>query len=432
MTVRMRGEVRRELSAGERWFWLIDQLSPANCVVRIRVRGAIGAYRLEEAAAALVAEFPLLRAVVREGPRFEPSADPHLPVVHRVVDGTQEWREVFDEQLNEPVDLATAPGRIIDLAWRPATSAEFHDVIVVFSHVLIDGRSLASLASRLLANAVGAAPGAGARPPILPADAMIPPRYTGVVPCLRANLAGQLGALGRRALGIPGEPPPLPVRRTRTVHRTIDGAELVALRDRCRTEDVTVNSALVAALATAMGELFRPGGTGFAGIGIPVDVRSRLRPAPAADEPGMFTAVVPTFVPFGRRRSVHDAAWAVKSQLSRHIHRGTDLSALAAIRYGCPRTLESGKRAIELVDRRAPWNITLSNLGRLATPETPEPLRITALTVAGTNSCASAMTVAVATHGDTLSITFCYVDTLVPHSAIELLADRTVASVLRW
>ncbi|MFD6399672.1 hypothetical protein [Nocardia sp. NPDC060249] len=425
----MGNEVARPLSAAERWFWLVDQLSPANCVVRLRVRGPIGPYRLEAATDALIAEFPLLRATVVEGPRFTPSADPHLPVLHRLVEDPDEWRAIFDEQLAEPIDLATAPGRLIDLSWRPGTSEEHHDLILVLSHVLLDGRSMTSLGWRILAYAFGSPVPAASRPPIPAPDDLIPPAHTRLLRCLRTNFTGQLAAMARRPTGLPGTAPPLPIRRTRTVIRTIEGDALADLRARCHEHGVTVNAALVAALANALGEL-APRSSGVAGIGLPVDVRSRLDPPPADDEPGMFTAVVPAFVPYGPAHSVWDAARVAKTQLNRRLLKNSDLTALAAIRYGCPRSLESGRRTIELIDRRAPWNVTLSNLGRLVPPETPDTLRISAVTVAGTNSCASALTVAVATFGTTMSITFCYVDAMLPSAKIELLADRTIGSVV--
>ncbi|TCJ99641.1 phthiocerol/phthiodiolone dimycocerosyl transferase family protein [Nocardia alba] len=425
----MGNEVARPLSAAERWFWLVDQLSPANCVVRLRVQGPIGPYRLEAASDALVAEFPLLRTTVVDGPRFALSADPHLPVLHRIVEDPDEWRAVFDEQLAEPIDLATAPGRLIDLCWRPGTSEEYHDLILVLSHVLLDGRSMTSLGWRLLAYAFGSVPPTVSRPPIPAPDDLIPPAHTRLLRCLRTNITGQLTAMARRPACLPGTPPPLPIRRTRTVIRTIEGADLADLRARCREHDVTVNAALVAALANALGEL-APRSAGVAGIGIPVDVRSRLDPPPADDEPGMFTAVVPTFVPYGPAHSLWDAAREAKTQLARRLRNNSDLTALAAIRYGCPRSLESGRRTIELIDRRAPWNVTLSNLGRLDPPETPDALRISAVTVAGTNSCASALTVAVATFDTTMSITFCYVDAMLAPERIESLADRTIGSVI--
>ncbi|MFD3591852.1 hypothetical protein ACFWU5_03930 [Nocardia sp. NPDC058640] len=425
------GEVSRPLSASERWFWLVDQLSPANCVVRLRVRGPIGAYRLEDAADALVAEFPLLRATVVEGPRFEPSADPHLPVLHRVVADPDEWRAVFDEQLAEPIDLATSPGRLIDLAWRPGTSDEHHDLILVLSHVFLDGRSMASLGWRILAYAFGSPTPIATRPPIPAPDDLIPPAHTRLLHCLRTNITAQLTATARRPTRLPGIRAPLPIRRTRTVIRTIEGSTLTELRTRCHQNDVTINAALTAALANALGEL-APRKSGVAGIGIPVDIRSRLQPPPADDEPGMFTAVVPTFVPYGPTHSLWEAAKAAKAQLAQQLAKNNDLTALAAIRYGCPRSLESGRRTIELIDRRAPWNVTLSNLGKLTPPETPEPLTITALTIAGTNSCASALTVAVATLDTTMSITFCYVDTMLPRTTIEALAHSTIRSVSRW
>ncbi|MEV0770122.1 phthiocerol/phthiodiolone dimycocerosyl transferase family protein [Nocardia salmonicida] len=424
------GEVMRPLSASERWFWLVDQLSPANCVVRLRVRGPIGAYRLEEATDALLAEFPLLRTTVVDGPCFAPSVDPHLPVLHRVVEDPDEWRTIFDEQLAEPIDLATSPGRLVDMAWRPGTSEEHHDLILVLSHVLLDGRSMTSLGWRILAYAFGAPIPIVSRPPIPAPDDLIPPAHTRLLRCLRTNITGQLTAMARRPSSLPGIAPPLPIRRTRTVIRTIEGDALTDLRARCHQHDVTVNAALTAALADALGEL-APRPSGVAGIGIPVDVRSRLDPPPADDEPGMFTAVVPTFVPYGPTHSLWEAARAAKSQLDRRLANNSDLTALAAIRYGCPRSLESGRRTIELIDRRAPWNVTLSNLGRLYPPETPEPLHITDLTVAGTNSCASALTVAVATLGPTMSITFCYVDTMLERTTIEAMADRTIRSVTR-
>ncbi|MFD3428007.1 phthiocerol/phthiodiolone dimycocerosyl transferase family protein [Nocardia fluminea] len=424
------GEVMRPLSASERWFWLVDQLSPANCVVRLRVRGPIGAYRLEDATDAVLAEFPLLRTTVVDGPRFAPSADPHLPVLHRIVADPGEWRTVFDEQLAEPIDLATSPGRLIDLVWRPGTSEEQHDLILVLSHVLLDGRSMTSLGWRILAYAFGTPLPAVSRPPIPAPDDLIPPAHTRLLRCLRTNITGQLSAMARRPTCLPGTPPPLPIRRTRTVIRTIEGDGLTDLRARCHEQGVTVNAALTAALADALGEL-APRPSGVAGIGIPVDVRARLNPPPADDEPGMFTAVVPTFVPYGPACSLWEAARAAKSQLDRRLAGHNDLTALAAIRYGCPRSLASGRRTIELIDRRAPWNVTLSNLGRLSPPETPEPLDITALTVAGTNSCASALTVAVATLGTTMSITFCYVEAMLPRATIESLADRTLRSVIR-
>ncbi|WP_373865321.1 phthiocerol/phthiodiolone dimycocerosyl transferase family protein [Nocardia shimofusensis] len=422
------GEVIRPLSSSERWFWLIDQLSPANCVARVRVRGPIGAYRLEEAADALVAEFPLLRTTVVDGPDFAPSADPHLPVLHRIVTDPDQWRTIFDEQLAEPIDLATAPGRLIDLAWRPGACDEHHDLILVLSHVLLDGRSLVSLLWRILAYTAGSPIRTATRPPIPAPDDLIPPAHTRLLRCLRTNITGQLTAMARRATNLPGTPPPLPIRRTRSVIRTIEGEALTALGTRCHQHDVTINAAMSAALAHALGEL-APRRSGVAGIGVPVDVRSRLDPPPADDEPGMFTAVVPTFVPYGPTHSLWDVARAAKTQLAQRLARNNDLTALAAIRYGCPRSLESGRRAIELIDRRAPWNVTLSNLGKLTPPTAVKPLDVTALTVAGTNSCASALTVAVATLGTTMSITFCYVDTMLARTTIESLADRTIRSV---
>ncbi|MGW5574388.1 phthiocerol/phthiodiolone dimycocerosyl transferase family protein [Nocardia thailandica] len=426
-----RHRVLRPLGPSERWFWLIDQFSPANCVVRIRVRGPIPPYRLEDAMAALVAEFPLLRSVVlADGPRLVPSPDPHIPVLHRLAEDPEEWRALFDDQLADRVDLGSAPGRLIDVAWGQGTQAEHHDLILTMSHVLVDGRSIAVLGRRLLAHAFGL-PTQPDRAPVPAPDSLVPPAFTGMVRTVGANITGQVAARLRGVVRLPGKQPPLPARRTRTVLRAIAGDDLAALRARCRAAGVGVNAALTAALGRAMGELGRPGRRGLAGIGVPVDVRSRLRPPPDDGEIGLFVAVLPQFVPFGPTTSVWTAARDVQGALARQLARGRDLRALAAIRHGCPRDVASGRRVIELVDRQAPWNVTLSNLGTLTPPETAEPLDVAEVTVAGANSCASALTVAVATLRETLSITFCYVEGTQPAAGIEALADSMLAALAR-
>lgn len=66
----------RELSPSERWFWIIDRISPANCVGRVRIHGELTPEQLERATAAVVAEYPLLRMGVVDTGDGHPECSP--------------------------------------------------------------------------------------------------------------------------------------------------------------------------------------------------------------------------------------------------------------------------------------------------------------------------------------------------------------------
>ncbi|WP_405134481.1 cytochrome P450 [Nocardia sp. NBC_01388] len=93
----------RPLSPSERWFWIIDRISPSNCTARVRVRGQLTAERIECAAAALTAEYPLLRVGVADAgsgdPRLLPLQDPRIPVRRLLSDDPLAWQCAIDAEL---------------------------------------------------------------------------------------------------------------------------------------------------------------------------------------------------------------------------------------------------------------------------------------------------------------------------------------------
>ncbi|MBG4900363.1 hypothetical protein I5F90_32290, partial [Pseudomonas aeruginosa] len=58
----MMAEIRRPLSAVERWYWLSDQFSALNVISRVRVHGRLSIDDLRRGLDALQARHPLLRA----------------------------------------------------------------------------------------------------------------------------------------------------------------------------------------------------------------------------------------------------------------------------------------------------------------------------------------------------------------------------------
>lgn len=426
----------RALSPAERWFWIIDRISPANCTARVRVDGAITGTQLAWAAAALVAEYPLLRVGVREvrsrHPRLVALADPVIPVRRVVSADAEAWRSELDAELVEPFETAAGLARIVDIAHEAGTSGEYHDVLLTVSHIVMDGRSLMTLLRKLIRYAdLDGRDGAGAgRVPMPASDDLIPAGARGFWRYVYTNLYDQTAALLLRPRRLTGVlPVPLPDRRTKVVHRTLDAQTLAALALDCRRAGVTIHGALAAAVARAIGNAVRPGSSGVAGIGSPVDYRPLLSPTPDSEELGIYAPVLTNFVRFGPRESLWEAARKVNLQLERGIRRRRHLTTVAGMRFGTPRTVASGRRIVDMVDRRAPWNVSVTNLGRVEFPDRVGAWRLSEVVITGSNSCVSALTVAIVTAHEQMRIGFCYVEGISSAARTEVFADHVLAEL---
>ncbi|MET9491735.1 hypothetical protein [Nocardia sp. NPDC006630] len=484
----------RPLSPSERWFWIIDRISPSNCTARVRVRGQLTVEQLECAAAALTAEYPLLRVGVADAgsgdPRLLPLQDPRIPVRRLLSDDPLAWQCAIDAELIDPFDTRTGLARIVDIAQWPGTAAEQHDLILTVSHIVLDGRSLMTVLRKLIRYAshessdgcagdagpshlrraavrsddahgirrrpvppggaalavedgdrraaladaerpggVGSPAGIRSRAAFPPADDLIPAGARGFWRYVYSTLFDQAAALVLRPLRVGGATPVgMLERRTRVVYRTIAAEPLAALVGDCRRAGVTVHGALAAAVARATGDSVRPKGSGVAGIGSPVDFRPLLRPRPDAEELGVYAPVLAGFVRFGPGESLWAAARSVNRQLERGIRQRRHLSTVAGMRFGTPRTVESGRRIVDMVDRRAPWNVSVTNLGRIDFPEQVGAWQVSGLTLTASNSCVSAVTVAIVTAHEKMRIGFCYVGGML--SEPEKFADQVLAELI--
>ncbi|MFE2957020.1 phthiocerol/phthiodiolone dimycocerosyl transferase family protein [Nocardia tengchongensis] len=428
----------RALSPSERWFWIIDRLSPANCSARIRVHGCVPAGRLESAAAALVAEYPLLRMGISDNagrdPWFRPLPVPGIPVRRLESRDSEAWEQVLDAEMAEPIDSRNGPARITDIAVGAGTDGEFHDIVLTVSHIIADGRSLIALLRKLIDHAAADTPTpALPRAPVPPADDLIPAGARGLWRWAYTTLADQIAGMLHRPVLLSGVEAPLPVRRTRIVHRVLGREALAHLVADCRTAGVTVHGALAAAVADVVGRARSDGpgaGTrGVVGVGSPVDFRESLTPRPDSEELGVYAPVLAGFVPFGPGVSLWDAARTAKRQLERGVRQRRHLATVAGMRFGTPRALESGRRLAEMVDRRAPWNVSVTNLGRVDLPEIVGEWRLSGLRLAASNSCVSVLTVAVTTAHEEMHLGFCYADPVVTESRVADFADAVLAAL---
>ncbi|MFE3192190.1 hypothetical protein ACFXHA_24490 [Nocardia sp. NPDC059240] len=432
--VRAATEFGRALSPSERWFWIVDRLSPANCVARVRIHGRVPVDRLEAAAAALVAEYPLLRMGVVDDagrdPGFVPLDVPWIPLRPVVSGDERAWVRELDVEMRTPFDIGKGLVRIVDIAVAPGSAGEFHDIVLTVSHIVADGRSLTALLRKLVTH-LGGDRGTPVfdREPVPPADELIPAAARGFWRYVYTNTFDQVAALLLRPRRLHTAAVALPDRRTRIVHRTLDRETVADLVSDCRRAGATVHGVLAAAVASAVGSANSAPG-GMVGIASPVDFRARLHPAPDADELGVYAPVLVGFVPFGPGVPLWAAARRVKRQLAAGVRQGRHLSTVAGMRFGTPRAVEPGARLARLVDRRAPWNVSVTNVGRVEFPDRVGDRRISGLTLAASNSCVSALTVAVTTAHDEMRLAFCYVEDMLSEQQAGEFAD-TVLTVLR-
>ncbi|MGW4243054.1 hypothetical protein [Nocardia sp. NPDC004722] len=422
----------RALSPSERWFWIIDRLSPANCAARVRIHGRVPPARLWAAAATLLAEYPLLRMGIADDsgrdPELVPLDAPRIPL-RRIESGSESaWIGEMDAELRTPFDLGKGLVRIADIVTAPGTAAECHDIVLTISHIIGDGRSLLALLRKLVGYAGDDQP-AAIRDSVPPADALIPAAARGFWRYLATNLIDQVGALRLRPIRLPpAAQVPMPGRRTRVVYRVVDRKELVDLVSDCRYCGVTVHGVLVAAVADAVGRTAQAG-TGVAGIASPVDFRAELRPRPDPDELGVYAPILIGFVPFGPGVSLWAAARGVKRQLEVGVRHRRHLSTVAGMRFATPHSAGAGARVASTIDRRAPWNVSVTNLGRVEFPDETGGHRLSGLLVTASNSCVSVLTVAVTTAHDEMHLGFCYVEHMLSARQAGEFADAVLTAL---
>jgi NRPS condensation-like uncharacterized protein len=439
----MRTEVRRPLSPVERWNWIADQISPLNVVARVHLRGYIAAGVLERAAAALVAEHPLLRVTITSdaggaNPTFVPSSQV-IPV--RMVHGDDcEWeRQVDAYELGTSLDWRSGPlVRIVDVVLDSAE--EEHDLVLTVSHIIADATTALSLLHRLIEHADRrAAPACvddlvASRPVVGAPEDLLPARHRGPRGIARLAATGLADGLAT-ALARPCRLTPESIvnpaqRRTRLVRRTLTSTQVDDLMRRCRHEGVTVHGALAAAMAMVIGPTAAQRDSGRICIGSAINFRSELNPPVSADEAGSYVTTVPSIVRFGSDRDLWSIARQINRSLGRRRRFGQHLASLFAMRLVCPASAAESSKVFGLMERNGPLNVCISNIGRY-----DFAARIGDWQLCGAQFIASLPPIGyflatVNTSHDELSWNFTYTDGVVSRRSVQRFADGCLQTLL--
>ena len=433
--------VARPLSPVERWYWIADQVSPLNVVARVHLSGSIAPGLLERAAAALAAEYPVLRVSIAAhtdgtNPVFAPSSR-DVPV--RTVTGDAgEWERLADRcELGTSLDWRTGPlARIVDVVVDSAE--ESHDLVLTVSHIVADGTTALTLLRRLIEHAdrLSATPRdvTTPRPPVGAPEDLLPAGHRGLrgIAAIAATGVGDraVTAVRRPRRLVPEVEVPANERATRLIRRTLSPAQLDALAQRCRAEGVTVHGALAAAMAMTIGPAAAQRESGRICIGSPIDFRADLRPPVSADEAGAYVSTVGSIVGFGAGNDLWSIARRINRSLRRRRRFGQHLALLSALRFVCPPSVAKSARVIGLIERNGPGNICISNIGRYDFPERVGDWRLSgAQFIAGVSVSGYFVATVNTSHGQ-LFWNFTYIQGVVSHRSAQRYADGSVDTLL--
>jgi hypothetical protein len=442
--------VGRPLSPLERWYWIADQVTPFNCIGRLRVRGHLPPAVLRAALDELQARHPLLRAAIatddgERRPRFVPSSAP-VPLRLVTVTGPDagaddRWvTEVNEREIVDPIDWRTGPLCRATLLTGPGGTPEddAHELLLTMPHTVADGTTMLSLLRQVLDIAAAVTAGTGTGGPAL---ATLP----GPEDLFRRRYRGRLGALrvtwrmfrdarrtrrDRPGRVEPSESVPFRNRRSRVLHRGLTVEQLDALVAACRRERTSVHGTLAAAMAAAVARDADARRPSHVAIGSAIDFRGDLAEHVPADAVGTYAATVASFAGYLPGASLWPMARAVNRDLTRRKRRGEHFDMVNMVGLSCPQSVEDAWPLIEFIDRSGPVNLCISNVGRIDFPRELGPWQLSAPELMGGLSVVGYLIGLVSTCHGRLSWNFSYVEDVLPRERAEAIVDDCVGLVL--
>lgn len=370
-------------------------------------------------------------------PRFVGADDRPVPLDHRTLGSPEDvesgWRRVVDEELvNGRIDPRTGPLATAVVLSGSGPDGEVHDLILSLLHVVADGTTLITLLRQWAQLAVGAP--VEPRTVLPPAEDLFPAEHRGAEGRVRAKEKadrdeGDLERLRPRRVDA-DRPVPFEERRTRFLHRSLDGPALERLAASCRAHGATVHGVLAAAMVRALAVDAGADEGAWYSIGSPVDFRAGLEPAVAADDVGSYVATLPTLVEHRTDLPLWETARLISADLKARKARGEQFSMINGIGAAGPQNLAESLPFVRHLDERGPINFCLSNIGRTPFPDTVGPLRASGAQFIASLSVVGAFVATVNSTHHQLAWNFTYAQGIVRDDRAERLADHCVELVL--
>ncbi|MFC8046862.1 FAD-dependent monooxygenase [Nocardia sp. NPDC057353] len=424
-------ELPRALTPAERWHWIADQLAPLHVVARVRVHGTVDPERVRAALAEVQRRHPLLRVAVKARPNgTEPEfvpVDGAIPL--REVAGAEPegWlAEVDGTELAAPFDSAVGP--LARAVLVHAADGSGADLLITLHHVVGDGQSALTVAEQVLRVAAGEAgeyPAAPVRPG---AEQLFPAGVGGLRRTATSVLRDQQARLKRAERLRPTELAEPKARRSRVLHRRIDGDRLEALLAGCAEHGVGVRAALAAALIGATAREAGAEDAATYAIGTLLNFREQL---PVSDaEVGVYQGLISSTAEYAPWTPLWQVAAELERELGTRIADRDHLAAVELLRLTTPKSAAAAGSAVRALDRGGPGHLCLTYLERPAFPDKLGAWRLSgAQFVTGMSVCGFVSATATVLHGE-LTLNLGYVEPAVSAERAERLADETVRALL--
>ncbi|WP_228434731.1 condensation domain-containing protein [Chryseobacterium defluvii] len=248
-----------------------DGTEPFNAVIPFRLRGTFKEEQIQHALGQIQAKHPWLSALItyddQNIPWFE-VPEPSLPVPVRLVPrkGEDDWQEESKKEWHTIFNYGELP--LIRFVW--IRGEEVSDMLFVFHHCLCDGGSAMAFLYEFLQVLDHPAADIGIEQPILGIQDVVPEAIlNNRRQKLKARFIGRLAATAIKC--IPVGKKAVERQNDYLIHWKLDAAKSRELIAYCKSNDVTVNTFLSAAVLQAFRKV--RGKSAFNKVSCPVDIR---------------------------------------------------------------------------------------------------------------------------------------------------------------
>lgn len=370
----------RTLDAGEKFFWMLDQVSCMNFVVFAELECQLPPATLQAALGELQRRHPLLNCGIRVRDaghvafyRTEPTPI-RLSVQPVAADS---WQEPLQAQLAQPFAAEEHP--LARALYLPRSDAPGSIVGLVYHHAIADGRSGTALLREWLQQAltgVGSAEPAHAEPP--PMHELFPPQFDWQRhPDKAAAIYGDM-KLDIKRYGKPADLPWLQQqhsgRQPRFCRIELSPQQTSALLQQCRAHDTTLHGALGAAQLLAKRTLLADDGAQTLTLSHPADMRPYLAQSVPDDGLGLYITMLSSSYQVAGDSDFWQLAQQVVGDIRKQLQRGDGHLLYTLLRTQQVPPDAAGLAGFGQQMLASPKGSMISNIGRVADVGTDLPV----------------------------------------------------------
>lgn len=261
--------MKRKLLFGERML-LGDGTEPFNTVIPFRLKGRFVLKDIQHALERLQEKHPWLKAVIKHDeknvPWFEVSEKAKIPIRILARKDENDWLEESKKEWYKMFNYKEQP--FMRFVW--IKGEEISDMLFVFHHCLCDGGSAMSVLDEFLKVLDNPSADIGVEDPILGIHDVVPSNIlSNRGQQFKAKAIGRLAATAIKL--VPVGKKPIDRQRDYLIHWKLNQETSQELISYCKSNEVTVNTFLSAALLQAFKKV--RGKEAFNKVSCPVDIR---------------------------------------------------------------------------------------------------------------------------------------------------------------